>query len=202
LRCSKYACKSCATQNQPESDVNLRWDKDRLRQMRFAPNWLKPLKEGAMTEQAHYPMIEWVVDKVTTAMAQHRRRVALREMEALGCEMPAIARDLGLTELQLRALALQEPGVPKHLKRMVAALEIADTFESADSTLSRDMQSLCSLCGSKRRCERELRGGTASQTFHEFCPNATNLSVLRESSARAAYPIKHKEFCPNPNIFP
>lgn len=155
-----------------------------------------------MTEQAHYPMIEWVVDKVTGALAQHRRRVALREMEALGCEMPAIARDLGLTELQLRALALQEPGVPKHLKRMVAALEMTDKFESADSTLSRDMQSLCSLCSNKRRCGRELRDGTASQSFNDFCPNAHNLVALRGDLVAGAGQIRLREFCPNPSIFP
>jgi hypothetical protein len=155
-----------------------------------------------MTEQAHYPMIEWMVDKVTAALAQHRRRIALREMEALGCEMPAIARDLGLTELQLRALALQEPGVPKHLKRMVAALEITDKFESTDSTLSRDMQSLCSLCNSKRRCGRELRGGTAAQSFEEFCPNAHNLIALRDNGVAGAGQIRLGEFCPNPGMFP
>ena len=155
-----------------------------------------------MTEQAHYPMIEWMVDKVTDALAHHRRRVALREMEALGCEMPAIARDLGLTELQLRALALQEPGVPKHLKRMVAALQITDKFESADATLSRDMQSLCSLCKTKRRCGRELRGGTASQRFEEFCPNAHNLIALRGDRVAEAGQIRLREFCPNPGIFP
>ena len=152
------------------------------------------------TEQARYPVVEWMFDKVSDALAKHRRRVALREMEALGCEMPAIARDLGLTELQLRALALQEPGVPKHLKRMVAALDITDKFESADSTLSRDMQSLCSLCSSKRRCGRELRAGTAAGNFDEFCPNAHNLTALSES--RGGGQIKLGEFCPKPNIFP
>ena|SRR5690348_648970 len=155
-----------------------------------------------MTELAHYPMIEWVVDKVTGVLAQHRRRVALREMEALGCEMPAIARDLGLTELQLRALALQEPGVPQHLKRMVAALEMTDKFELADATLSRDMQSLCSLCNNKRRCGRELRGGTAPQSFHDFCPNAHNLSALRGDQVAGVGGIRLREFCPNPGIFP
>ena len=153
-----------------------------------------------MTEQAHYPMIEWVVDKVTAAMAQHRRRVALREMEALGCDMSVIARDLGLTNAQLRALALQEPGVPTELKQMVGALKIDEKFQSANSTLSRDMQSVCSICSSKRRCGRELRAGTAAQNFHEFCPNTPNLTSLMGEPSAA--PIKLREFCPNPNIFP
>lgn len=156
----------------------------------------------SMTELAHYPVLEWVFDKVGDALAQHRRRVALREMEALGCEMSVIAKDLGLTNGQLRSLALQEPGTPKKLKEMLRALDIDRKFASADSALSRDMQSLCSICSSKRRCGRELRAGTAAQTFHEFCPNATNLAALRDGDGPAAHQIKLGEFCPNPNIFP
>jgi hypothetical protein len=150
-----------------------------------------------MTDLAQYPMVDWVVEKLTTALDKHRRRALLRELDGLGYEASVIARDLGITGAQLRALAVQEAGFPKQLKQMLGALELDPDLKKVDPTLSRDMQSLCSICASKRRCNRELRAGTAAENFGEFCPNASNLAELSGSKSPQG---RYLEFCANPII--
>jgi hypothetical protein len=150
-----------------------------------------------MTDLAHYPVLDRLIDRVTESLAKHRRRMALRELDALGYDASVIARDLGLTRSQLRALVVQEPGFPGHLKRMLNALGLDPELTSVDPALSRDMQSVCSICTSKRRCHRELGRGTAARNFETFCANATNLKELSASEAPLS---TSREFCPNPNL--
>jgi hypothetical protein len=151
----------------------------------------------SMTDIAHYPVVEWAIGKLSGALAKHRRRALLHELDALGYEASVIARDLGITRSQLRALAVQEPGFPGELKQMLGALKLDPELRKIDVTLSRDMQSLCAICASKRRCHRELRAGTAAENYGEFCPNAGNLDELRAEDAPRS---KLNEFCPNPNL--
>jgi hypothetical protein len=47
-----------------------------------------------------------------------------------------------------------------------------------DPLVMREMNWLCIKCGNKRRCEHELAKGTATEHFHEFCPNAVSIDEL------------------------
>jgi hypothetical protein len=137
----------------------------------------------AKVKQLQYPTVDWIIETVDDFIDQQRhRRAALREFDALGAaEASAIARDLGVTETELRALAVHEDGIPKLLEGMLSALKItSEDFQAADRCLTRDMQSLCSVCNSKSRCRRELAGGRAAATFRTFCPNASNLEMLSD----------------------
>src|SRR5262245_58861248 len=40
------------------------------------------------------------------------------------------------------------------------------------------MKWLCITCNNKKRCEHELAKGTATEHFHEFCPNAVSIDEL------------------------
>ncbi|BAQ49253.1 MULTISPECIES: DUF6455 family protein [Methylobacterium] len=45
----------------------------------------------------------------------------------------------------------------------------------------RELEAACLGCAERARCTRELRGGTAADTYPEFCPNAARLDGLREA---------------------
>jgi hypothetical protein len=119
-------------------------------------------------------------DRLAHFVAATRRKWrSSRDLQALApSELSLIATDLGLTESQLRKLVLKGETFPEALRQMAAALEIGDSKLESDPSLRRDMQALCSLCDSKRRCQRELRNGSAAAHYREFCPNAPNLEYL------------------------
>jgi hypothetical protein len=56
----------------------------------------------------------------------------------------------------------------------------------ADPQVMRDLQRVCTVCGSKRRCKHELAKNPSDPAWQKYCPNATTLSALAaERSARA-----------------
>jgi hypothetical protein len=77
-------------------------------------------------------------------------------------------------------------GVPAYdvslLFRRLAVLQIdQDELASDDPLLFRELQGLCTLCGSKGRCVRDLAregDGAGQQDWREYCPNATTLNAL------------------------
>jgi hypothetical protein len=42
----------------------------------------------------------------------------------------------------------------------------------------RDIETICSRCGAKGRCARELASGSATGHADEFCPNAPTFEAL------------------------
>jgi len=132
-----------------------------------------------MTKVANtqYPFVAWVIDGVTDFIGRQSRRLASsRELDALPPgEVSSIARDLKLSKSSLRELAAQERDTPL-LVRMLGSLQKA--MPPSSDVLARDMQAVCSLCGSKGRCNRELATGTATANYRKFCPNAFNLDLL------------------------
>jgi hypothetical protein len=96
-------------------------------------------------------------------------------------EVKAMAKDLGLSPRELRAIAAKGPRAAELLLKLLGALGI--DAAKLDPAILRDMQRLCSACESKGRCERELAHGSAAAHFHEFCPNALTLDALIERQA-------------------
>ena len=133
-----------------------------------------------------YPFVAWVIDGVADFIGRQRRRfTASRELDALTpAEMSSIARDLKLSRSSLRELAAQEKGEPHLLVRMLRSLH--KKMPPSGDVLTRDMQAVCSLCGSKGRCNRELATGTAAANYRKFCPNTFNLDLLPEKDSSFA----------------
>jgi hypothetical protein len=52
------------------------------------------------------------------------------------------------------------------------------TLAESDPLVMRDLQRLCVACGTKNRCRHELDDLTASEHYHDFCPNAVTLDAL------------------------
>jgi hypothetical protein len=93
-------------------------------------------------------------------------------------DVERIAHDVGLTATELRKLE-RNGADPLLLPRMLAALKIdAAALAHSEPAAYRDLQRVCALCDSKRRCASELAAGDAPKTFESYCPNALTLKAI------------------------
>jgi hypothetical protein len=53
----------------------------------------------------------------------------------------------------------------------------------ADPQVMRDLQRVCTVCGSKRRCEHDLVNNPSDLVWQKYCPNATTLLALAAERA-------------------
>ncbi len=107
-------------------------------------------------------------------------RAGRAELDNLGSqELGNIARDVGASPHELRALAGKWPDSADLLTRRMATLHL-DPGEIARSqpTVSSDLTKLCSLCRDKNRCEHDLNSGTTSPRWQRYCPNSATLAAL------------------------
>ena len=93
-------------------------------------------------------------------------------------DIERMAADVGLTVSDLRSLE-RTAHEPLLLPRMLVALNInPSVVAQSDPAAFRDLQRVCSLCDSKRRCRNELAAGDAASTYEGYCPNAVTLKAL------------------------
>lgn len=85
-----------------------------------------------------------------------------------------IARDLAVSPAELRVLAGKWPD--DLLCRRLEQLDL--DAPQVESQVMRDLERVCTLCGSKRRCAHDLAGDPSDSRWIEYCPNATTLSAL------------------------
>jgi hypothetical protein len=106
-------------------------------------------------------------------------RETLAELEGSGGELTRIARDLSVTPSELRAIAAQGTDAAAPLKRRLEALHLDPAALRRDEPLvMRDLERVCSVCGSKRRCERDLARFPDEAAWRAYCPNAITLDAL------------------------
>ena len=125
--------------------------------------------------QPQFPAVKIVIEAVADWIKRYRDAIKTeKELARVDPdEIAAMARDLGITAVQLRELASKGPESTKLLKRLLIALDTdPKRLEKIDPRVAHDMLWLCFNCSVKNRCKHELAAGTAAQTFREFCPNA------------------------------
>ena len=108
------------------------------------------------------------------------RRKARLDLDCCGAvEVERIARDMGVSGADLSILAGKWPDAADLLYRRMNEIKL-DRMEitQADAQVIRDLQRVCTVCGSKRRCEHELAKNPSDPAWQIYCPNATTLSVL------------------------
>ena len=131
--------------------------------------------------EPHYPTVEFVLDAVAGWINKYRHATGLHD-EFGHCspeDVRQIAKDLGVPASELRKLAAKAPGAADMIKKMLIALRVdPHVLVNTNLAVMRDLQRLCVVCSQKGRCEHELAKGTASEHFHEFCPNAFTLDAL------------------------
>jgi len=94
-------------------------------------------------------------------------------------EAERMAHDLGLPVSELRKLAEHDPEAADLLTRRMAELNLDknEVAAVAPRTLQ-DLQRVCTMCESHRRCARDLGRDPANPTWEEYCPNVAMLKML------------------------
>ena len=104
-----------------------------------------------------------------------QRATRLRDAD----DMARMARDVGLTASDLRALANHCSDAADLLQRRLAACGVsAKELAQTAPTELRDMQRLCTMCGSKGRCARDLAAEPTDPVWLQYCPNAPSLTQV------------------------
>ena len=95
-------------------------------------------------------------------------------------ETAHIARDLGISGgAELRVLAGKWPSSADLLGRRLRQINLGPAETARiEPEVARDLQRVCSLCASRRRCSRDLACSTPSSAWQTYCPNATTLRSL------------------------
>jgi hypothetical protein len=105
---------------------------------------------------------------------------SVSELDCCGAyEVERLARDAGMTVSELRQLAGRGPEAADFLMRRMAALDLdRNEIAATEPRMFQDLQRVCTLCESRRRCARDLTHDPADQTWEDYCPNVATLKLL------------------------
>jgi hypothetical protein len=151
----------------------------------FVPGWGKA-KEASMTIATGSGMFGVLAAWWRNLGAG---RAGLGELQNCGDQVGHVARDVGLTSHELYALAAKRPDAADQLKQRLAALHIdrAAVLET-DPMVMRDLERVCTICGSKRRCDRDLARHPDDPVWRTYCPNTQTLEALEpDPTANSAH---------------
>jgi len=94
-------------------------------------------------------------------------------------EVERLATDVGLSASELRRLANLGPDSADFLLRRMAALDLdRNEVSRTEPRTFQDLQRVCTMCNSHRRCRRDLARDSADPAWQDYCPNATTLMAL------------------------
>jgi hypothetical protein len=108
------------------------------------------------------------------------RRRTMADLGRCGpAEMERIARDVGVSGADLSILAGKWPDAADPLYWRMNEIKLdRKEITHADPQVMRDLQRVCTVCASKRRCEHELGNNPSDPAWKKYCPNATTLAAL------------------------
>ncbi len=110
----------------------------------------------------------------------------LTELKCCGEEeVERIARDFGVSASDLHRLASLGSGSADLLLHRMATLDLDPDEVSRTTRTFQDLQRVCSLCESHRRCARDLASDSANPEWKDYCPNAATLMALTSRRALA-----------------
>lgn len=113
------------------------------------------------------------------------RRRGMAELASLAHEdLARMAQDVGVEPTDLPVLAGKWPNSADLLSRRMHELGL-DPVEVAQTEprVTRDLQRVCSLCGSKRRCRHDLARQPPAPGWRRYCPNAGTIDALMAERA-------------------
>lgn len=128
-------------------------------------------------QEKPYPTVTRVVDTFGDWLKHRRELREMRDMDA--ANFGQIASDLRMSSADLEALVRQGPHAADELPKMLTALGIdLEDLARTEPLVLRDMERVCSMCISKRRCDRDLASGTAAAHYEEYCANSPTIDGL------------------------
>jgi len=94
-------------------------------------------------------------------------------------EIDRTARDLGMSTAEFRKLVSRGPEAANLLLRRMVALDLdRNEVSRTEPQVFQDLQRVCTLCESRRRCVRDLARDSADPAWQDYCPNAATLKAL------------------------
>jgi hypothetical protein len=138
-------------------------------------------------ELPSYSLVESALKAIANWVTHYRNAIGFNnEFGMCGPdEVLRMAKDIGVTPNQLQELVRRGPDSAKLLKSMLVALHVdPKIIAEMDPLVMREMKWLCITCNNKKRCEHELAKGTATEHFHEFCPNAVSIDELLDQKGQ------------------
>jgi hypothetical protein len=118
-------------------------------------------------------------------------RARRRTTSELGCcareDVERMARDVGVDRAELCILAGKWPDSADLLVRRMDELQLDPTDAAqVEPAVVRDLQRVCSLCASKRRCGHDLARHPSDAGWRDYCPNVGTLDALMAARASGA----------------
>jgi uncharacterized protein YjiS (DUF1127 family) len=112
-----------------------------------------------------------------------RTRNGLAELHRFRAGLELLARDVNLSPWDLRAVAAKWPDGGDLLDRRLTKLRLdPEQFSSAQLGALRDLERVCTLCGSKSRCEHDLKRNASTAGWRDYCFNVATLDALQSES--------------------
>lgn len=95
-------------------------------------------------------------------------------------EAARIARDIGVSgAAELRVLAGKWPDSADLLSRRMRQIKLdAAKIVRIEPQVVRDLERVCTLCASKRRCSRDFARAPSGSSWQAYCPNTMTLKAL------------------------
>ena len=94
-------------------------------------------------------------------------------------DLERIAADAGVSGSELRILAGKSRDAADLLYRRMAVLDLdPDEVGRGEPGVLRDLQKLCSMCESRKRCVLDFARGGVNASWEDYCPNAMTLRAL------------------------
>jgi hypothetical protein len=101
-------------------------------------------------------------------------------------EIERIARDLRMSAAELRAAAKRGPNTADLLLRRMAALDLdPNEVGRIEAATFRDLQRVCTLCKSHRRCARDFARNAPIAAWEGYCANTDTLMALNGMPCRS-----------------
>jgi hypothetical protein len=103
-------------------------------------------------------------------------------------ESARIAHDVGVSgAAELRVLAGKWPNSADLLARRMRQIKLdAAEIMQVEPEVVRDLERVCTLCASKRRCSRDVAKEQSASTWQAYCPNTMTLKALLAEHSNAA----------------
>ncbi len=99
-------------------------------------------------------------------------------------EVAHMASDVNLTVGDLRAALQRAPEEAKLLLRRMAVLGLdSEGLARQEAGVMRDLERLCAICPTKKRCLKELKQDPQNPAWREHCLNEWTLIALRGGGA-------------------
>lgn len=109
------------------------------------------------------------------------RRSTLAALANCGpAETARIAHDIGVSgAAELRVLAGRWPNSADLLSRRMRQIQLdPERIVRAEPEVVRDLERVCTLCASKRRCGRDFARERSPSSWQAYCPNTMTLRAL------------------------